>query len=242
MTFTFFKPVLLISIGLCFLSGAAASSEKLTGPTLKKAIVAQAQKSGVQLAPVIADHKVFYPCNTDLKIEPKFDSWETIQVSCTDPYTWKLVFRSDVLSAKLPASKKGQNRKEAFSYVVFERPVQKGTVLSVADISTAMNFPNWVPGAFSNKDQIIGRKLAQSVPKGVPILARHLTLDFAVEKNAIIDIIIVRSGIQVTGKAIALSNGQIGEIISVSNLSSGTKLKALIKNRHQAKIISKQLN
>ena len=50
------------------------------------------------------------------------------------------------------------------------------------------------------------------------------------------------TGIEVTGKGIALSNGQIGEIISVSNLSSGTKLKALIKNRHQAQIISKQLN
>ena len=99
---------------------------------------------------------------------------------------------------------------------------------------------DWVQN--SKKDQLIGRKLAQSVPKGTPILARHLTLDYAVEKNAIIDIILYRSGIEVTGKGIALSNGQIGEIISVSNLSSGTKLKALIKNRHQAQIISKQLN
>ena len=73
-------------------------------------------------------------------------------------------------------------------------------------------------------------------------MARHLTLNYAVEKNAIIDIILNRSGIQVTGKAIALTNGQIGEIISVSNLNSGAKLKALIKNRHQAQIISKQLN
>ena len=242
MTFTFFKRGLLLSISLFFVSGTAALSDRLTGPALKKEIIAQAQKLGVQLAPVIADHKVFYPCATDLKIEPKFDSWETIQVSCTEPYAWKLVFRSHVVSAELPASKEGQNRKETYSYVVFDRPVQKGTVLSVADIATVMNFSTWVPGAFSNKDQIIGRKLAQSVPKGVPILARHLTLDFAIEKNAIIDIILDRSGIQVTGKAIALSNGQIGEIISVANLTSGTKLKALIKNRHQAQIISKQLN
>ena len=242
MTFTFFKPGLFLTIGLCFLSGAATSSDRLTGPFLKKAIVAQAQKLGVRLAPVIADHKVFYPCNTDLEIEPKFDSWKTIQVSCTDPYAWKLVFRSNVLSTKLPTSEEGQNRRETYSYVVFDRPVQKGTVVSVSDIVKVMNFSTWVPGAFSNKDQIIGRKLAQSVPKGVPILARHLTLNFAVEKNAIIDIILLRTGIQVTGKAIALADGQIGEIISVSNLSSGTKLKALIKNRHQAQIISKQLN
>lgn len=242
MTFTFSRSGLLVSIGLCFLSGTAASSDRLTGPSLKKEIVAHAQELGVQVAPVIADHKVFYPCDTDLKIEPKFGSWETIQVSCKEPYDWKLVFRSHVVSAELPAYKESQNRKETYSYVVFDRPVQKGTVLSVADVATTMNFSTWVPGAFSNKEQIIGRKLAQSVAKGVPILARHLTLNYAVEKNSIIDIVLSRSGIEVTGKGIALSDGQIGEIISVANLSSGTKLKALVKNRHQAKIISKQLN
>jgi len=242
MTFTFFKRMLLASIGLCFFAGAAASGDKLTGISLKKEIIAQAQKLGVQLTPVIADHKIFYPCDADLEIAPKFDSWETIQISCTEPYAWKLVFRSHVVSTVASNSNEGQTQKEKYNYVVFDRPVQKGTVVSAADVARTINFSTWVPGAFSDKDQIIGRKLAQSVAKGVPILARHLTLNYAVEKNAIIDIILNRSGIQVTGKAIALTNGQIGEIISVSNLNSGAKLKALIKNRHQAQIISKQLN
>ena len=104
------------------------------------------------------------------------------------------------------------------------------------------------------KNCIIGAKALITENKEIPDnslvvgspgkVIRNLTEDeiHAVEKNAIIDIILKRSGIEVTGKGIALSNGQIGEIISVSNLSSGTKLKAIIKNRHQAQIISKQLN
>ena len=242
MTFTFFKRMLLASIGLCFFAGAATSGDKLTGSSLKKEIIAQAQKLGVQLTPVIADHKIFYPCDADLQIAPKFDSWETIQISCTEPYAWKLLFRSHVVSTVASNSNESQNQKETFNYVVFDRPVQKGTVVSATDVARTINFSTWVPGAFSDRDQIIGRKLAQSVPKGVPILARHLTLNYAVEKNAIIDIIFNKAGIHVTGKGIALSDGQIGETISVSNLTSGAKLKALIKNRHQAQIISKQLN
>ncbi|MFL2786648.1 MAG: flagellar basal body P-ring formation chaperone FlgA [Paracoccaceae bacterium] len=241
MIFTFFKQIFITILGLCFLSEATFAGDRFTGSMLKEEIIAQAQKSGVQVSPIISDHKIFYPCNTDLIIGPKFDTWETIQISCAEPYAWNLVFRSQVISTRAPMPKGNQEQKETFSYVVFDRPVQKGTVLSAADVAQVANFATWIPGAFSEKDQLIGRKLAQSVPKGAPILARHLTLDYAVEKNAIIDITLNRSGIEVTGKGIALSDGQIGEIISVSNLSSGTKLKALIKNRHQAQIISKQL-
>ena len=242
MIFTFFKRIFITIFGLCFLSEAAFAGERFTGSMLKEEIIANAQKSGVQVSPIISKHKLFYPCNTDLIIGPKFDTWETVQISCTDPYEWNLVFRSRVISTGIPSSERSQEQKKTFSYVVFDRPVQKGTILLAADVAQVASFTTWIPGAFSKSDQLIGRKLAQSVPKGAPVLARHLTLNYAVEKNAIIDIILNRAGIEVTGKGIALSDGQIGEIISVSNLSSGAKLKALIKNRHQAQIISKQLN
>lgn len=242
MTYTFFKQSFLLSLVLCFLPSALCASDKFTGATLKKEITSQAQHLGIQLKPIIAEHKVFYPCDNDLNIGPKFDNWETVEVSCTAPYAWKLLIRSEVLSNQSQSEAGNPSEREKFSYVVFNKPVQKGTILTDANITQMARFSAWVPGAFSDEAQLIGRKLSQSVPMGVPVLARHLTLNYAVEKNSIIDITLSRSGIEVTGKAIALSDGQIGEVISVSNLSSGTKLKAEIKNRHQAQIISKQLN
>jgi flagella basal body P-ring formation protein FlgA len=53
---------------------------------------------------------------------------------------------------------------------------------------------------------------------------------------------LTRSGIEIIGKAVALSDGQIGEVITVANLETGVKLKALIKNASEGKIISKQLH
>jgi flagella basal body P-ring formation protein FlgA len=73
-------------------------------------------------------------------------------------------------------------------------------------------------------------------------LARHLEINYAILKDAIIDVTLTRSGIEIIGKAVALSDGQIGEVITVANLETGVKLKALIKNSSEGKIISKQLH
>jgi flagella basal body P-ring formation protein FlgA len=80
------------------------------------------------------------------------------------------------------------------------------------------------------------------MPEGKPLLARHLATVYIVEKNDIIGIVLKRSGIRVSSEGLALSNGQLGEIILVSNVDTGVKLKAKIKSSHEAEIITKQLN
>ena len=72
----------------------------------------------------------------------------------------------------------------------------------------------------------------------MPVLSRYLTADYVVEKNNVIDIVLTRGGIRISGKAVALSNGQLGEIILVSNLESGVKLKARIKNEREADLLT----
>jgi flagella basal body P-ring formation protein FlgA len=54
-----------------------------------------------------------------------------------------------------------------------------------------------------------------------------------------LDIVLVRSGIKISGKGVALSNGQMDETILVSNVDTGAKLKVRIKNSYQAEIIAK---
>jgi flagella basal body P-ring formation protein FlgA len=48
--------------------------------------------------------------------------------------------------------------------------------------------------------------------------------------------------VKISTEGMALSNGQLGETILVSNVDTGVKLKAKIKNSHQAEIITKQSN
>jgi flagella basal body P-ring formation protein FlgA len=80
------------------------------------------------------------------------------------------------------------------------------------------------------------------MPEGKPLLARHLATVYIVEKNDILSLTFKRHGVKISTEGMALSNGQLGETILVSNVDTGVKLKAKIKNSHQAEIITKQSN
>ena len=126
-----------------------------------------------------------------------------------------------------------------FDYVVLREPATKGTILSDPKYFTTKSFQYKVRGGFTKPEQIMGRKLKASMPEGKPLLARHLATVYIVEKNDIIEIHLRRSGIKISSEGIALSNGQLGEIIVVSNVDTGMKLKAKIINSHKAEIITK---
>ena len=265
MKYISFKWIALFVILISLISSVHASN-RLTGQDLKDIIKERAERSGINVEAIIAAEKVFYPCEDDLQIAPKMkDSWKTVEVICRLPYAWKLNIRTKLTSTepqyarlkkrtqpkilsktkptpKLEVVKKSPPEKEEralFRYVVLAEPVSKGTVLN-EDI--AFDFKDYryeVRGGFTGVNKIIGRKLKHSVPQGAPVLARHLMENYAVEKNTILDITVVRSGVEISGKGVALSNGQLGEVIIVSNISSGVKLKARIKNVHEAEIIAK---
>ena len=129
-----------------------------------------------------------------------------------------------------------------FEYFILDEPLNKGAIISSIDQLKTKLFRREVRGGYLDSSQIIGRKLKVSIPAGKPILSRFLTTNYTVEKDTILDLTLQRASVKVTIQGRALSDGQLGEIILVSNLSSGVKLRAKIKNAHEAEIITKQLN
>jgi flagella basal body P-ring formation protein FlgA len=128
------------------------------------------------------------------------------------------------------------------SFVVYNVSLKRGTVVKANDLLVQTGFSSKISGGYRQVSDVIGRRLTKSVSAGSPSLARHLEINYAILKDAIIDVTLTRSGIEIIGKAVALSDGQIGEVITVANLETGIKLKALIKNSSEGKIISKQLH
>jgi flagella basal body P-ring formation protein FlgA len=80
------------------------------------------------------------------------------------------------------------------------------------------------------------------MPAGKPLLARHLATVYIVEKNDILKLFLTRGGVKISTEGMALSNGQLGETILVSNVDTDVKLKAKIINSNEAEIIAKQSN
>jgi flagella basal body P-ring formation protein FlgA len=131
---------------------------------------------------------------------------------------------------------------KSFDYVVLQEPATKGTILSDLKYLTTKSFQYKIRGGYTKTEQIIGRKLKASMPEGKPLLARHLATVYIVEKNDILKLTMTRGLVKISTEGMALSNGQLGETILVSNVDTGVKLKAKIKNSHQAEIITKQSN
>ena len=228
--------------------GAAQADERISGHEIVSQIIAQAKEQGQDVIPRLAGHKLFYPCKTKLSVAPKFEDWQTINVSCAQPYKWNIAVRADVkmpaIELKKTKSKMPINKvaRPQHSFVVYSSPLKRGTVIEAKDLTVQTGFTSKIYGGYRQVLDVIGRRLTKSVSAGTPSLARHLEINYAILKDAIIDVTLTRSGIEIIGKAIALSDGQVGEVITVANLETGVKLKALIKNSSEGKIISKQLH
>ena len=262
MKFFSFKWITTFCALTCLVSSVQANN-RLTGQDIKDTIRQQAEHAGIELEAIIAREKVFYPCTESLQVHPKNDDWKTVEVMCPLPYPWKLSIRTKIISPEpkdahpkkppvtTPRSKTSAilsalketpqkpKKRTLYTYIVLDEPVTKGTILNENMAFDKKDYHYKVRGGFTEVNQIVGRKLRHSIPEGTPILARYLTENYIVEKGTILDIVLVRSGIKISGKGVALSNGQMDEIILVSNTDTGVKLKVRIKNSYQAEIIAK---
>ena len=273
MIFTFFRKIILALFIFSLLSEILHAADRLTGQDIKYILIERAQQDGIALSPIIASHKVFTACATELDITPLFGDWRTTQVSCSTPHAWKINIRSLLHQVEVETTATVKVKQEpaiikkinptliaiappeqtpvvknipikrtvkSFDYVVLREPATKGTILGDLKYLTTKSFQYKIRGGYTKTEQIIGRKLKASMPEGKPLLARHLATVYIVGKNDIVKLSMTMAGIKVTTEGIALSNGQIGEIILVSNLDTGVKLKAKIKNSREAEIITKQ--
>jgi hypothetical protein len=82
------------------ITGVAQAAERISGHEIVAQIIAQAKEQGQDVIPRLAGHKLFYPCKTKLSIAPKFEDWQTINVSCAQPYKWAIAVRADVMMPK----------------------------------------------------------------------------------------------------------------------------------------------
>ena len=100
MIFTSFR-ILVTFLFVCSSALFVQASERLTGQDIADAIQQEAENNGVDVRPIVAPQKIFYPCNSALLVAPKTNSWQTVMVSCDAPYAWRLNFRTELAVTKL---------------------------------------------------------------------------------------------------------------------------------------------
>lgn len=211
-------------IGLLAGMAQAEQPKPVTGQEVAAAVSEALAAHGQQGTPILAAQRRYFPCDGMLTVTPRQkDRWDAVDVKCPGKLPWSIVVRT---SADVPAGLDGddQDAGETTKVVVLRRALRRGEVITEdkLDVTEVSGVP--VRGAFSAAEDLIGRRMAQSLGSGVPIQERHLQMDWLVRADDPIVIETNAEGIVIGMAGVALEHGQPGDFIRVRNLRSGREL------------------
>ena len=75
---------------------------------------------------------------------------------------------------------------------------------------------------------MVGRKVKNNLVAGTVVKGRHLETTYLVNEEDTVLVVAANNSITITTSAIALENGQLGDMISVKNINSEKLLKVII--------------
>jgi flagella basal body P-ring formation protein FlgA len=105
--------------------------------------------------------------------------------------------------------------------------ISKGEVLSANHLAYDYTKAR-LPGSFNEIENVIGRKAKFNLARGAILKIRQLEINYAVEKGKYVLLTARNENVSVTVGAIALEQGQIGDIIKVKNERSGKHLNVVV--------------
>jgi flagella basal body P-ring formation protein FlgA len=219
-----YMAILACLIGLFAGTAQAEQPKAITGQEVAAAVSAALAAHGQQGTPILAAQRRYFPCETALTVAPRQkDRWDAVEVKCTGNLPWSIVVRT---SADIPAGldDDGHDTGETTKVLVLRRALRRGEVITAEKLDVAEVVGTPARGAFSETEVLVGRRMAQALGAGIPILERHLQMDWLVRENDPIVIETNAEGIVIGMSGIALEHGQLGDFIRVRNLRSGREL------------------
>ena len=142
---------------------------------------------------------------------------------CSDKEGWEIYIKTNI-----PKKAKEKIRKNNLKKIItLKYSHEKGDI--VDEDSLVYVYKKVNNSFFTNKNEIIVRKLKQNLKKGQIIKPRHLFRKFAVNQG---DPVTIKSNIgliSVTSSGIAGNSCNIGDLIEVTNVRSGKIIKGFLK-------------
>lgn len=231
--------------GLCLASNLAMASQTLSGAMIKAEIQSSLALLGIAADPAINQDRQFLPCAADLKIEPMFDGYKTVRVSCSDEDGFSIAVRTQIQSER-PVSILSGDAKTALQLshngakiVRLSRSLSRGEVITHDDLVLVSSPDHRLVGYFEKLDDVIGRKTNRPLSVNQAIQNRHLEMDWLVQKDQTITIETQIGGVTVAGSGVALNNAQMGDLLKVLNQSSKVVVEGRVVSEKKVKIITK---
>jgi len=226
----------LVFTTLIFLGHSELSAEtRITGSDIKGQAINVMTDNGSHLELLVSDRRTFFPCSKPLDFTPRVQNdWSSVQITCTTE-SWSTVLRSTSTQQKNELSEETNSINKPV--VVMVKNISKGEVLSAHhlayDYTTAR-----LPGSFADIQNVIGRKAKFNLARGAILKIRQLEINYAVEKGKYVLLTSSNENVSVSVGAIALEQGQIGDIIKVKNERSGKFLNVIVTSEKKVSPIT----
>ena len=230
MTLNWVKNISLIFILNILVCSPTFASERLKGLQIKEQAAQYFSEQGLNLSLLVSDKRTFFPCSGPLDFHQRHENdWSTVLVRCSSE-NWETFIRSANLSAKIVSSESipTDNR---LSVAVLIKNISKGQVISEEYLGFEARPERQIHGAYNHISGVLGRKAKSNIAAGTILKARHLDTVYSVDKNDSVLVIAANKSIVITTSAIALENGQVGDMISVRNIKSEKIFKVMITGK-----------
>jgi len=122
----------------------------------------------------------------------------------------------------------------AADVVLASRTLRAGSVIAEGDLVLSLSTD--VPGAVRQLDEALGLEARVTLYAGRPIPVASLGAPALVERNATVQMIFQRGGLDIRTEGRALGRGAAGDEIRVLNLASRTTITGIVSGPGQVRV------
>lgn len=221
----------LIFLSILFVSNQAIA---LSGEDISKKISEWLITENVSGKPIFSKKSIYKDCSNDLKMTRPFQNYKTIKVSCPDQNGFEVLVR--IKTKKILPIKTNIKNTKKFKSIKLKRALEKNDVIELSDLELVLSEKSSNNSFYNNKKDLVGRKIKQNLKMGQLLHPRHLYEKFDIQSGDYLSIVssVGAASVAVSGKA--LDSGNLGDLIKVQNLRSGSVIKGYVKKNKIIKV------
>ena len=205
-----------------------AEERMIYGSDLEAAAEDYLAEQGIFNTILVSEKRAYFPCAEKIYITPKNpNNWNTIKAACGSPESWSISLRTqEVVNGSGDAHDTASENSVKIAFT--KRNIPKGKVIQSDDLVMKWASSRSSHGAYLTIENIVGLKAKRNMARDTVIKARHVLANNAVNETDTILIVSGSSGISIVTYGEALSNGKLGDMVLVRNLSSNKEFKAIV--------------
>ena len=175
-------------------------------------------------------------CKENIEIKKRFETYKTLKIICPQDNPWTYNIRVKIQNDEKKLKQKRKLKKKEVSVIKINKNLKKDQIITENDIYLIKTNKKGASNYFTNKKEVLGRKIKVSLREGQILRDRHIEKNWTIQEGQKIIIENNKSKIQILVEGVALNSGMEGDYLEVLNKSTGKTIKAWIKNNKKVAI------